>query len=317
MACGMYYLDYLAKKGIFLDGKVRVFDVGSQNLLAASPQQIIDFVTNYNPKIDNARLEDLALQLSKRSQLDHNGTTLYLGEILDLTSIDYVSIDIYQGHKTHIFDLNFQNTPAEYLEAFDVVLNFGTTEHVFNQYNSFKIIHETAKPGAHIFHQVPSVGYIDHGYFMYSPRTFVELAEANGYELLDLWFTGPQGYANLFNAVSYRPDINSAERKDSIAIEWANAKIPNAVINVLLKKIRGGPFRLSVDSSTSAGSVVDSIAKSYSAQDSAHATDTDSVKQQLKSIHESRQATLEEFTAKTLARELRRRISKKLSALWS
>lgn len=312
----MYYLNYLANKGIFLDGKSRVFDVGSQNLLAASSKEIIDFVKSNNPKLAIGELEGIAEKLSSRSQIGHNQNepTLYLGEVLDLTSIDYVSIDIYQGHKTHIFDLNFQDTPVEYLDAFDVVLNFGTTEHVFNQYNSFKIIHETAKPGAYMFHQVPSIGYIDHGYFMYSPRTFVELADANGYELLDLWFTGPQGNANLFNSVPYRPDIRSPDRKDSLASEWEKAQIPNAVVNVLMKKNRHGPFRLSVDSTTSAGSVVDSIAKTYSSNENINQHGSEGVKQPLKSFHEVQQEILRQIPAKALIRDLRRRIANRIMA---
>lgn len=314
MACGMYYLNYLANRGVFLAGKARVFDVGSQNLLVASPEEIIDFVNNNNPKIEGGELEATALRFSKRSQMGQNDRTLYLGEVLDLTSLDYVSIDIYQGHKTRIFDLNFQDTPTEYSEAFDVVLNFGTTEHVFNQYNSFKIMHEAAKPGAYLFHQVPSVGYIDHGYFMYSPRTFVELADANGYELLDLWFTGPQGHAKLFDAVSYRPDIRSPSRKDSLSAEWDKAQIPNAVINVLLRKKRGGPFRLSVDATTSAGAVVDSIARAYSGDDTRYESNVDESTKPLKSFQEAQIEALGKFSAVTLARELRRRILKRLRA---
>lgn len=314
MACGMYYLKYLSEKGVFLEGKARVFDVGSQNLLVASPEEITDFVLAHRPKIDREELDNLAKKLSERSELGHNDTTLYLGEVLDLTEIDYVSIDIYQGHKTHIFDLNFQSTPAEYADAFDVVLNFGTTEHVFNQYNSFKVMHETSKCGAYMFHQVPSIGYIDHGYFMYSPRTFVELAEANGYSLLDLWFTGPQGHAKLFDAVSYRPDIRSPAREDSRADDWENMPIPNAVINVLLRKEQGGPFLLSVDATTSAGMVVDAVAKLYGRAADAPAETHPPATPALKSYHAVQQELLKTFPARALARELWKRIKRKARA---
>ncbi len=310
MACGMYYLKYLAEKGIFLDGAARVFDVGSQNLLVASVDEITEFVLAHHPNVDNKQLESIARKLSERSVVGHNDTTLYLGEVLDLTGIDYVSIDICQGHKTRIFDLNFQSTPAEYSEAFDVVLNFGTTEHVFNQYNSFKIMHETAKRGAYFFHQVPSIGYIDHGYFMYSPRTFVELAEANGYALLDLWFTGPQGAAKLFDVVSYRPDISSPARQDSRAEDWGNAPIPNAVVNVLLRKERSGPFRLSVDATTSAGVVVDEVSKRYGTS----ADVAEDVSPGLKSPYEVQQDLMNQFPARALARELWKRIKRKARA---
>lgn len=308
MACGMYYLKYLVNQDVFRGNTVKVLDIGSQNLLAAPAEDIVEFVENHDPKIKPDELRDLAKSFSERSKFAHPDTTLYLGEVLDLTSIEYLSLDIYHGHRTRILDLNFEAAPAAYLEAFDVVLNFGTTEHIFNQFNSFKMIHDTTKPGGFMFHQVPALGYIDHGYFMYSPRTFTELAQVNGYALLDMWFTGPQGYAKLFDAVAYQPSIRDPKRIDSDATKWEQTTIPNSVINVLFKKEKSAPFRISVDSGSSVGAVADSVTQTYGLPGDGENRAFEEVSGDLRSRQEIQRETVSKLPARVLARELRARI---------
>lgn len=63
------------------------------------------------------------------------------------------SIDIAKGYKTTVFDLNTEQAPQHWKDNFDLVLNFGTTEHVFNQSNAFNTIHNMTKKNAFIMHQ--------------------------------------------------------------------------------------------------------------------------------------------------------------------
>jgi len=269
MACGMYFLKLLDQRGVFFAKNVRVLDIGTQNLLSATDGEIKDFVTAHGSRISAAELALTATRLADRTQAGHPEGTTYLGELLDLTAIQYESVDICPGYRTRIFDLNFDATPTEFRESFDVVLNFGTTEHVFNQYNSFKVIHEAAKPGGYIFHQLPSTGYCDHCYFLYNPLLFLDLAEANRYELLDLWFTGPQGYVKLPETVGWTKQSHDRVRPDSDEAAWRRADIPNAVVNVLLRKTASGPFRLKAETSTSSTPLDESLAERYTVQPAA------------------------------------------------
>jgi hypothetical protein len=43
--------------------------------------------------------------------------------------------------------LNHEPTPQKFVGDFDLVVNFGTTEHLLNQYNAFKVIHDATKVG--------------------------------------------------------------------------------------------------------------------------------------------------------------------------
>jgi hypothetical protein len=71
----------------------------------------------------------------------------------------------------------------------DLVTNFGTSEHVFNQMNVFRNIHEFCAKDGVMIHCVTTLGNVQHGYFNYQPRMFYELALANNYEILAMYIT--------------------------------------------------------------------------------------------------------------------------------
>jgi len=60
----------------------------------------------------------------------------------------YASIDIDGSPNSIPLDLNYDMLPDWARKKFDVVTNFGTTEHIANQLNAFKIIHDLTAPGA-------------------------------------------------------------------------------------------------------------------------------------------------------------------------
>src|SRR5205823_271847 len=97
-------------------------------------------------------------------------------EVTDLTSIEYNSFDVCPALKTEILDLNFESTPSKYHGYYDIVLNSGTTEHILNQWNCFEVMHDATRVGGVIYCQLPATGYLDHGYFTYTPLFFRDLA---------------------------------------------------------------------------------------------------------------------------------------------
>lgn len=87
-----------------------------------------------------------------------------------------------------IFDINL-------LSNFDVITNSGTTEHVHNQLECFRNVHELCKKGGLFIHIVPSIHYrtIDlrtkiettHGRYNYDFAFFHALSSMCGYKILD------------------------------------------------------------------------------------------------------------------------------------
>jgi SAM-dependent methyltransferase len=72
------------------------------------------------------------------------------------------------------------NLPFDLGTRFDVCINNGTTEHVFNQANCYKAIHDHTAPGGVMIHWTPCLGWVDHGLYNVQPGFFYDLATANG-----------------------------------------------------------------------------------------------------------------------------------------
>jgi SAM-dependent methyltransferase len=116
----------------------------------------------------------------------------------------YAAVDLHGTSHALAYDLN---EPLPMDEQFDIVTNFGTTEHVFNQYQAFKSIHERVKPGGYMMHSLPNQGCFDHGFFNYHPTFFYDLAQANGYTVIVLAYvdgtTTPNHIVQLGSQTDY------------------------------------------------------------------------------------------------------------------
>jgi hypothetical protein len=99
----------------------------------------------------------------------------------------YEAID-GNGGGTVLADLNlpFTVNHPDFTRAFDLVTDIGTSEHCFNFAQVWWTIHEMTKPGGLIFFEKPYQGFPDHGFFNQHKTLFVDLAGANGYEILFL-----------------------------------------------------------------------------------------------------------------------------------
>ena len=89
----------------------------------------------------------------------------FAGEFFKACSFEYHGLDIFDGDDITLFDLNYETLLERIYCKFDLVTNFGITEHMLNQYLAFKTMHEFVKPGGILYHDLPMSGYHLHGYF--------------------------------------------------------------------------------------------------------------------------------------------------------
>jgi hypothetical protein len=111
----------------------------------------------------------------------------------------YDAIDVNARFGSLRMDLN-QDLRIEYGfdRTFDLVTNNGTGEHVFDQRAVLANVHSLAKPGLGapggvMLHVLPFFNWLNHGFYGFHPLLFVELAAANGYELLRLSIASNRG----------------------------------------------------------------------------------------------------------------------------
>jgi len=91
------------------------------------------------------------------------------------------SIDCFPDENPS-FTLNINYPiPKDFVNKYDCLWDGGTTEHVFNVFECLSNIVRLLKVGGRIIHSVPVSGYINHGYYQFSPILFFDFYNANGF----------------------------------------------------------------------------------------------------------------------------------------
>ena len=108
------------------------------------------------------------------------------------------AIDLHGTPKAFRIDLNYPHRIADGM--YDLLVNTGTLEHVFDQWSAWHNCHTLTRPGGLMVHNLPWVGWQHHGLYNYQPGFVFDLASANRYtvELLAYssikprWFVIPE-----------------------------------------------------------------------------------------------------------------------------
>lgn len=271
MGISMAAVHVMEKYGILGAGR-NILDLGSSNLYTATKEEIVAFVKRHNPN-PRADLDSWATTLAAGSQPNSSNVALnqsFAGDLFEAAGMGYDAIDIAIGYKTTVVDLNSMRLPARMVGAYDAVINFGTSEHILNQMNVFAQIHAAAKLGGMIMHSLPSVGYVDHGYFTYTSRFFFDLAGYNQYEVVDMWYDGPAATENVFASArqyqTYFPvltDRLALIGKDARETKQDETKVPVIALQIVYRKNFDVPFMGTVETSTSVGAVPTEVTDSY------------------------------------------------------
>jgi hypothetical protein len=111
-------------------------------------------------------------------------------ELYTALGFTYHCIDLDTKFNAIPLDLNFDACPGEHVGKYGFVTNHGTSEHILNQYNVFKVMHDLTKAKGFMLHAVPFTVHLEHGFFNYQPNFFEALARYNSYEVSGIW-VGP------------------------------------------------------------------------------------------------------------------------------
>ena len=200
----------------------RIAELGTQNLWCESGDavQFLRFFQERGAKVSMTEAE---------AAKGANGG--YLGSLLSGVGFDYTAFDIFEAPKTRLMDLNIHFVPP------DLLTNYGTTEHVLNQMLAMRSIHDLAKPGGLIHHDLPCGGYYLHCYFKYNPGVFHDLATANGYRV-------------VFQEISsgrWRQTPSALREKG-----FEDSKFRDYGIEIVFQKTADASFRIPVDNISSA-----------------------------------------------------------------
>lgn len=119
---------------------------------------------------------DLKLLLKSENKDIADGRDLYSHWAIK----NYISFDLFDRRAEKV-DLNLDLMRTD---SWDIVTNFGTSEHMFNQFAFMKNCHDLTRQGGFSLHVLPVSSGMDHGFYNYHPTFFRSLAKANNYEIL-------------------------------------------------------------------------------------------------------------------------------------
>lgn len=156
----------LHSKGL-LPGDAAIADIGCTQLRDATEADVQRFLDHFGVSANVARLARF---------------NAFIAEHLTAVGFRYQSFDVVQAPMCEYFDLNEDRVRWGWRGAFDLILNFGTTEHVLNQLNAMRAMHDFAKPGGMIYSLFLRGGNMDHGLLHYTDKFVDLLCRANNYE---------------------------------------------------------------------------------------------------------------------------------------
>jgi len=107
---------------------------------------------------------------------------------------------------SHVFDLN-EPLPEELIGQYDVVVDSGTIEHVFDQRTALLNISDLLKVKGRVFHFSPGTNFVDHGFYMYSPTLFYDYYTANRFniEVAEIRIKAKLSRSGAYNYYEYTP----------------------------------------------------------------------------------------------------------------
>jgi hypothetical protein len=165
-----------------LPAKPDVLELGEANWYGDVPlNRLIEDIPRFTSPDVAAQLT-AALNAFRRE--DPRRHLFDVAKIFYKTFLDYQSLTAIDLHGTSAalkYNLN-DVVPIE--KRFHITINTGTAEHVFNQYQMFKTIHDLTLPGGVMFHTFPFVGWLDHGFYNYNPTLIMDLAMTNDYAII-------------------------------------------------------------------------------------------------------------------------------------
>jgi len=159
-----------------LEGVGEVIELGSQDFWCPQKNLVTALFKAFGRTVEDPSLLTTTNANQKPARLLYEGI-----------GIKYNCVDVDGRFGTVVMDLNFDPVPSEQKSKYGLVTNHGTSEHILNQYNVFKAMHEFARVGGVFIHAVPFTVHLEHGFFNYQPNFFEALARYNSYETLGVW----------------------------------------------------------------------------------------------------------------------------------
>ena len=111
---------------------------------------------------------------------------------------------------------------TNFFNQYDLVVDSGTLEHIFNYPQALINISNILKVGGVVYHFLPACSWLEHGFAQFSAETLMGWYKINGYEVIHAY------YSMQDKDIDYYSDES---------LDHKNFKILNLLAKMLIKKI--------------------------------------------------------------------------------
>lgn len=211
---GISYSEYrsyeFVGKHVALPERPDILEFGEANMMGIPPQVLLEWCADRLAGLPEAEIAAVAA-LPPDEVAGFALAKVFYRALFGYRS--YTSIDLHGTETSLRLDLN---KPFDLGRQFDVCINNGTSEHIFNQYQFFVGMHEHTRRNGLMIHLTPTFGWYNHGLFHPQPGMFRDLAAANGYkEEIAIIFSRSKllcipGEINFYEVVKNSNDLQHA-----------------------------------------------------------------------------------------------------------
>jgi len=153
-----------------------ILEIGVQDVVLTD-HEFISILKSYGY---NAPVFEVALSQNEQLKAKKFISDQYFFKSLGFENIVSLDYSNFEGCNV-VYDMNLGKPPYELIDQFNVIIDGGTMEHVFNTQNFLKNIHLMCKVGGRIIHLSPSSNQINHGFYSFSPTFFLDYYQENNY----------------------------------------------------------------------------------------------------------------------------------------
>lgn len=127
-------------------------------------------------------------------------------DFLGIHEDEYYDIDKFPFDKPKIIhDLQY---PVEnrYHDFFNLIIDSGTLEHIFDVRAVMENIVKMTKTGGYVLQFIPAQNFLNHGFYQFSPTFFYDFYSQNGFEIVESYIVEIRGTYDRYYAYNQEKD---------------------------------------------------------------------------------------------------------------
>lgn len=182
-------LEYLITRSKKYGFKGPLITYGNQDIYATT-QQLKSWSKKYNLEKYAPKnfLPSTSLDLKKINKQAQNfiHAKTFFAQI-GIKEKDYYDVDKFNFDKPKILHDLQKPFPKKYHNFFNLIIDSGTLEHIFDIRSVMENIVKTTKLGGYVFQNIPTNNFLDHGFYQIQPTFFHDFYKANGFKIIEAY----------------------------------------------------------------------------------------------------------------------------------